>query len=147
MVYNVQLGNFLLHGWEVHSLIKYNQSAYTALPKLCPKNVWLLDHAPTTCPISTTAQGGSWGRIEAIHDLFLTTVGGYSNSDGKLHTCITRDKKWVERFPPIGCMYVEAFAASTRERVIVVGKRVHRGNTRMGLLYPPRGRDSQDQAI
>ena len=67
--------------------------------------------------------------LVAVHDLFLTTVGGYSNSDGKLHTYITRDKKWVERFPPTGCMYVEAFAASTRERVIVIGKRVHRGNT------------------
>lgn len=66
--------------------------------------------------------------LVAIHDLLLTTVGGYGNSSGRLHTYITQDKKWVERFPPIGCMYVNAFAASTRERVIVMGKRVNRGN-------------------
>jgi serine/threonine protein kinase len=65
----------------------------------------------------------------SIHDLFLTTIGGYGNSDGKLHSYIAKDRKWVERFPPMGSTCVEAFAASTRDSVIVIGKRLQRGNT------------------
>lgn len=67
--------------------------------------------------------------LVAIHDLFLTTVGGYGNTDGKLHTYISKGEKWVERFPCIGSTYIDAFAASTRDSVIVIGKSLHRGNT------------------
>ena len=61
--------------------------------------------------------------ITAIHDLLLTTVGGSSNPRGKLYTYMGKhaDKKWVERFPPLGLKCIHPSVTCTKKSMIVFG--------------------------
>lgn len=73
--------------------------------------------------------------ITGIQDSHLTTIGSCGDSDGKLYTYVPEspDKKWVEKFPPVGRTIFEPFATSTRNKVLVIG-RCLTADTMIGLV-------------
>ena len=59
--------------------------------------------------------------LTSIHDFFLTTVGGSANSKGKLYTYAGphTDRKWVEKYPPIGSACLQPSVTCTKSSLIV----------------------------
>lgn len=78
------------------------------------KDIWdSLPHSPATMGFT----------VHAIHNLFLTTIGGMY--DRKLYTymCKNEGEKWVERFPCMGSACIQPSATSTHDSLIVLGRR------------------------